>query len=194
MADTQIRGLHNAENLMAALAAGHAWGLEWQAMCLPLCQYRSLPHRCEVVATLEGVEYVNDSKATNLDAVEKALQSETRPVVLIAGGKDKGFEFDSLTSLVGERCRSTVLIGEMAGRIQSQWKHALPCHRAETLSDAVAHASSVAQSGDVVLFSPGTSSFDMFRSYADRGDQFRALVQELSRQREPRETCELSSL
>ena len=191
--DTQLRGLHNAENLMAALAAGHAWGLEWEAMSAPLCGYRSLPHRCEVVATLDGVEYVNDSKATNLDAVEKALQSEERPVVLIAGGKDKGFEFDSLTELVAERCRSVVLIGEMAARIQSQWEHALPCHRAATLAEAVSRARAVALAGDVVLFSPGTSSFDMFRSYADRGSQFRALVQSLPNRRDPQVMHALSS-
>ena len=179
MEDTQLRGLHNTENLMAALAVGHAWGLAWDAMRAPLCGYRSLPHRCEIVATLDGVEYVNDSKATNLDAVTKALQSEVRPVVLIAGGKDKGFEFDSLTGLVGERCRSAVLIGEMAARIQSQWEHALPCQRAGSLAEAVSCARAAARAGDVVLLSPGTSSFDMFRSYADRGNQFRTLVQGL---------------
>jgi UDP-N-acetylmuramoylalanine--D-glutamate ligase len=183
--DTQLQGLHNAENLMAALAAGHAWGLDWEAMRGPLCGYRSLPHRCEIVATLDGVEYVNDSKATNLDAVEKALQSEARPVVLIAGGKDKGFDFDSLTELVGERCRSVVLIGEMAARIQASWEHAVPCHRAETLAEAVSCARAAAGTGDVVLLSPGTSSFDMFRSYADRGNQFRTLVQSLSNRRTP---------
>jgi UDP-N-acetylmuramoylalanine--D-glutamate ligase len=126
------------------------------------------------------VEYVNDSKATNLDAVEKALASETRKVVLIAGGKDKGFEFDSLTELVAQRCRSTVLIGEMAGRISENWSGALPCQRAGSLGEAVALARAAAQPGDVVLFSPGTSSFDMFQNYADRGNQFRALVKQLS--------------
>jgi len=193
MEDTQLRGLHNAENLMAALAAGHAWGLQWEAMRAPLSGYRSLPHRCEVVATLDGVEYVNDSKATNLDAVEKALQSEERPVVLIAGGKDKGFEFDSLTGLVAERCRCAVLIGEMAARIHAQWEQALPCHRAATLAEAVSCARAAASAGDVVLFSPGTSSFDMFRSYADRGSQFRALVQSLPSRRDPQELQALSS-
>ena len=180
MADTQLSGLHNAENLMAALATGFAWGLDWSAMRPALCAYRALPHRCEVVGTSLGVEYVNDSKATNLDAVEKALASETRKVVLIAGGKDKGFEFDSLTELVAQRCRSTVLIGEMAGRISEQWSGALPCQRARSLGEAVTLARAAAQPGDVVLFSPGTSSFDMFQNYADRGNQFRALVKQLS--------------
>lgn len=179
LAEAGIRGLHNVENLMAALAVGHAWGLDWEAMRGPLCGYRSLPHRCEVVAVIDGVEYVNDSKATNPDAVEKALQSEHRPVVLIAGGKDKGFEFGSLTELVSKRCRSVVLIGEMSARIEAEWGGVVHCQRAATLSEAVDYARSMAAEGDVVLLSPGTSSFDMFRSYADRGNQFRALVQEL---------------
>jgi UDP-N-acetylmuramoylalanine--D-glutamate ligase len=180
--DTRLRGLHNAENLMAALAVGHAWGLEWDAMRAPLCQYRSLPHRCETVAVLDGVEYVNDSKATNLDALEKALEGETRPVVLIAGGKDKGFGFESLTPLVAGRCRSVVLIGEMAPRIRAQWEGSVPCVLAVTLSEAVCLARAAASEGDVVLFSPGTSSFDMFRSYADRGDQFREIVRNIEPQ------------
>lgn len=178
--DTHLKGLHNAENLMAALAVGHAWGLPWKSMVSPLCSYKPLPHRCELVGTLDAVDYVNDSKATNLDALQKALLSEARPVVLIAGGKDKGFGFESLTDLVAERCRSAVLIGEMASRIQEQWSSGVPCLRAASLADAVALAKAAAQAGDVVLFSPGTSSFDMFKNYADRGNQFRALVNQLS--------------
>ncbi|MEI6871803.1 MAG: UDP-N-acetylmuramoyl-L-alanine--D-glutamate ligase [Verrucomicrobiota bacterium] len=180
MSDTHLVGLHNAENLMAALATGFAWGLDWAAMRPALCAYRALPHRCEVVGESLGVQYVNDSKATNLDAVEKALASETRKVVLIAGGKDKGFEFESLTGLVAQRCRSAVLIGEMAARISDQWSGALECQRAGSLSEAVALARAAAQPGDVVLFSPGSSSFDMFANYADRGNQFRALVRQFS--------------
>jgi UDP-N-acetylmuramoylalanine--D-glutamate ligase len=180
MSDTQLRGAHNAENLMAALACGYAWGLTWQQMHASLCQYKALPHRCEVVGSIGGVEYVNDSKATNLDAVEKALVSETRRVVLIAGGKDKGFEFGAITDLVAQRCRAAVLIGEMAHRIEELWSASVPCHRAGSLSDAVSLSKSMAQKGDIVLFSPGTSSFDMFKNYADRGNQFRALVQNLS--------------
>lgn len=180
MADTQLRGLHNAENLMAALGVGHAWGLSWEQMRNALCRYRALPHRCEVVGRLDGVEYVNDSKATNLDALEKALHSEKRNVVLIAGGKDKGFEFETVTELVASKCRAAVLIGEMSERIESFWARALPCYRATSLADSVSRARTLASPGDVVLFSPGTSSFDMFQSYADRGNQFRALVQALA--------------
>jgi UDP-N-acetylmuramoylalanine--D-glutamate ligase len=177
---TKLRGLHNAENLMASLAVGYLMGLSFEAMAEPLSTYTPLPHRCEVVGNVEGVDYVNDSKATNIDALEKALVSETRPVVLIAGGKDKGFEFGSITELVSQKVHHVVLIGEMAGRIEGLWGGRVPCEKAGALGDAVQRARGHARAGDVVLFSPGTSSFDMFKNYADRGDQFRNLVKSLA--------------
>jgi len=181
MADTNLRGSHNAENLMATMGVGVACGLDPEAMRASLCAYKALPHRCELVRTLDGVDYVNDSKATNLDSLEKALTGETRPVVLIAGGKDKGFEFDSITECVTEKCRTAVLMGELADRIEALWKNRLPCHNAgRSLEKAVHTAQREAKPGDIVLFSPGTSSFDMFKNYADRGNQFRNLVHSLT--------------
>jgi UDP-N-acetylmuramoylalanine--D-glutamate ligase len=180
MADTHLRGSHNAENLMASLGVGFVRGLSFAQMAPPLCEYKPLPHRCEILRTVNGVEWVNDSKGTNPDSVEKALHSETRPVVLIAGGKDKGFEYDLLTELVAARCRAAVVLGEMADRIEAIWNSRLPVVNAGwSLEKAVELAHGLAQPGDVVLFSPGTSSFDMFKNYADRGNQFRALVQAL---------------
>src|SRR4030095_13936554 len=102
LADTKMRGSHNIENLMATLAAGVARGLSFQEMVPPLCAYEPRPHRCEFIREIGGVGYINDSKATNLDAVEKALHAQSKPVILIAGGKDKGFAFDPLRSLVKE--------------------------------------------------------------------------------------------
>lgn len=180
MEETNLRGLHNAENLMAAMGTGVALGLDFAQMTPALRGYKPLPHRCEPVGTIRGVEYVNDSKATNIDALEKALQSEKRPVVLIAGGKDKGFEFDSITSLVAKKVHRAVLIGEMKERVAACWGPAVPCDRAGSLAQAVEIASMNAKPGDVVLFSPGTSSFDMFKNYADRGNQFRQLIKELA--------------
>ena len=179
LADTKLRGLHNIENLMATLAAGMARGLPFNEMVPPLRVYEPRPHRCEFVRELSGVEYVNDSKATNLDAVDKALRAQSKPVILIAGGKDKGFSFDALRSLVKEKVKSTILIGEMAESIRRSWNGAVQSQIANSLADAVERAHASARPGDMVLFSPGTSSFDMFKSYADRGDQFRALVQAL---------------
>ncbi len=179
LADAKLRGLHNIENLMATLAAGSARGLSFPEMVPPLCTYEPQPHRCEFVREVAGVGYINDSKATNLDAVEKALRAQSKPVILIAGGKDKGFTFDPLRSLVKEKVRSTILIGEMAESIRRAWNGAVTSEIANSLADAVERAHTIAKPGEVVLFSPGTSSFDMFKSYADRGDQFRALVQAL---------------
>ena len=179
LTDTKLRGLHNIENLMATLAAGMARGLSFEEMVPPLCAYEPRPHRCEFVREVGGVGYVNDSKATNLDALDKALRAQNKPVILIAGGKDKGFSFDPLRSVVKEKVRSTILIGEMAESIRRSWNGAVECEIANSLADAVERAHARAKPGEVVLFSPGTSSFDMFKSYGDRGDQFRALVRAL---------------
>ena len=179
LSDAKLRGSHNIENLMATLAAGRARGLSFARMVPALLSYEPRPHRCEFVRTVAQVDYINDSKATNLDAVEKALAAQNRPVILIAGGKDKGFNFEPLRSLVATKVKRAVLIGEMAGRIERDWQDAVACEKANSLADAVERAHAAAQPGDIVLFSPGTSSFDMFKSYADRGDQFRTLVQAL---------------
>jgi UDP-N-acetylmuramoylalanine--D-glutamate ligase len=183
LADTKLRGSHNIENLMATLAVGLARGLTFQKMVPSLSTYEPQPHRCEFVREVRGATYINDSKATNLDAVEKALLAQSKPVILIAGGKDKGFTFDPLTRLVSEKVRTVILIGEMAERIAHDWSAVVPCEIADSLADAVERAHEKAQAGEVVLFSPGTSSFDMFKSYADRGDQFRALVHALPKQK-----------
>ncbi len=179
LADAKLRGLHNIENLMATVAVGMARGLSFEKMVPPLCAYEPRPHRCEFVREVGGVGYVNDSKATNLDAMDKALRAQDKPVILIAGGKNKGFSFDPLRSLVKEKVRSTILIGEMAESIRRSWNGAVDCEIANSLADAVERAHASARPGEVVLFSPGTSSFDMFKSYGDRGDQFRALVRAL---------------
>ena len=175
---TRLRGPHNAENAMAALGVARALGRTFASVVTALRDYQPAPHRCELVAQRGGIDFVNDSKATNLDALEKALRSEARPVILIAGGKDKGFAFGSLAHLVATKVRRAVLIGEMAERIESDWRAFVPCELAGySLERAFQLARAAARPGDVVLFSPGTSSFDMFKNYADRGDQFRILAQ-----------------
>jgi UDP-N-acetylmuramoylalanine--D-glutamate ligase len=177
--NTRLTGIHNAENLMAAMGVGLALGLDFERMSAAVQEYTAPVHRCEFVRDFKGVRWVNDSKATNLDSVEKAIFSETRPIVLIAGGKDKGFEFDPIAPLVRERVRHAVLIGEMKERIARSWS-ATDCHLAASLEEAVAVASQLAQEGDTVLFSPGTSSFDMFRNYGERGNRFKEAVKALA--------------
>lgn len=178
MQQTHLSGIHNAENMMAALGTAYALSIPWEKAKPGLTDYRLLPHRCEEVGVVDGVTYINDSKATNLDALAKALESQSKPVVLIAGGKDKGFEFDAIGGLVQRKAKHAVLVGEMADRIYKSWSELIPCSRAGTLRAAVELAREQSIPGDVVLFSPGTSSFDMFKSYADRGNQFREIIQE----------------
>lgn len=174
-----LSGVHNIENLMAALGVAVAMDIPFAEVLPALQAYTPAPHRCELVATVDGVDYINDSKATNVDALAKALNSQGSPVVLIAGGKDKGFRYSDLTGLVGTKVKSAILIGEMADRIREDWQGTVACEVAASLADAVARARKAAAPGDVVLFSPGTSSFDMFRDYADRGNQFRQLANNL---------------
>ena len=176
--DTLLPGLHNAENIMAAVGMGLGLNLDLDDLVQAIADHTPPVHRCEFVRDLEGVRWINDSKATNLDAMEKAILSQDQPIILIAGGKDKGVEFDDNAALVREKVRAAVLIGEMKDRIASSWKDT-DCHTTGSLEEAVNKAQSLAQAGDVVLFSPGTSSYDMFRNYGERGNIFKTLVQNL---------------
>jgi UDP-N-acetylmuramoylalanine--D-glutamate ligase len=174
---TKLIGPHNAENMLATLAVADIYELSREAVIRALCAYTPLPHRLEKVGEIGGVTFINDSKATNIDALEKALLAMRAPVVLLAGGKDKGLDFSGLLPLVREKVKAVVLIGQMTEKLFALWNAAVPCFRATTLADAVDQTRAIAKAGDIVLFSPGCSSFDMFRDYEDRGDQFRALIQ-----------------
>jgi len=174
---TNLVGPHNAENMLAALAVADIYAIPREAAIRAFCAYKPLPHRLEKVGVIDGVTFINDSKATNIDALEKALLSMKSPVVLLAGGKDKGLDFSGLTPLVREKAKALVLIGQMTEKFFALWNSTVPCTKATTLADAVDQTQKLAQSGDIVLFSPGCSSFDMFKDFEDRGDQFRALIQ-----------------
>jgi UDP-N-acetylmuramoylalanine--D-glutamate ligase len=179
---TNLIGRHNAENMLAALAVADLYDVPRAASIAALIAYRPLPHRCEMVAEIGGVLFINDSKATNIDALEKALMAMERPAVLLAGGKDKGLDFSGLRPLVRAKVRAAVLIGQMAEKLAATWTRDVPCHRASSLAEAVALCQELARPGDAVLFSPGCSSFDMFRDYEDRGNQFRELVEARAKQ------------
>ncbi len=174
-ASTKLAGVHNAENLMAAFAIGHALDVDLQKLSAAAHTYTPPAHRCERVRELDGVIWINDSKATTLDAMEKAILSQDRPIILIAGGKDKGFGFEPIAELVRGRVKRAVLIGEMRNRIAADWA-GVDCRCCDSLDEAVVVARDMACNGDAVIFSPGTSSFDMFKSYIERGDCFKTLV------------------
>ena len=173
---TNLVGPHNAENMLAALAVADLYDLPREAVINALCKYKPLPHRCEKVAVIDGVTFINDSKATNIDALEKALLSMQTPTILIAGGKDKGLDFGGLRTLLREKVKNVVLIGQMTEKLFTAWNSAVPCVKATSLADSVEQAQKLAKAGDVVLFSPGCSSFDMFKDFEDRGNQFRELI------------------
>jgi UDP-N-acetylmuramoylalanine--D-glutamate ligase len=183
-----IPGPHNLGNAMAALTAIHALGLDATSAAVvdALRRFRGLEHRIEYVGELNGVRFYNDSKATNTDSLAVALQSFQEPIVLIAGGRDKKGDFQSLAPRVADRVAAVVTIGEAAGTIRNAWKDAVPDwieagHSFERAVEA-AYQEAFARSG-VVLLSPGCASFDMFRNYEHRGERFKALVKALGAER-----------
>ena len=187
MARTKLSGPHNAANLMGAFGCGIALGVDLKEMAAAVGDYTTPPHRCETISEIGGIRWINDSKATNLDALEQAIRSVKGPLILIAGGKDKGFEFSPIAPLVLDRVSSAILIGEMRHRIARDWEP-LPVTVVDSLKDAVILAADMAVPGSTVLFSPGTSSFDMFRDYIERGESFRRLVNEISLKHSPVDT------
>lgn len=181
-AEIGIPGPHNLSNALAATAAAVAVGVTPDAAAGVLRSFRSLEHRLETVAEIEGVHYVNDSKATNVDSVSFALRSFDAPIVLIAGGSDKGTDFSPLASYMDGRVKRLVLIGEVAGQMERTFAGLVPVERAESLESAVRAARLAADSGDVVLLSPACASFDMFDDFEDRGRQFKDIVASLERE------------
>jgi UDP-N-acetylmuramoylalanine--D-glutamate ligase len=164
---------------MAAMASCEALGISAVTMREALHGYAPPPHRCELVRTLDGVEYLNDSKATNLHALQSALRSQTRPVVLIAGGKEKGLDYSSVVPLLREKALAAVTFGQIARPLADLFSQAVPCESVANLAEGVAVARSMAPRGSTVLLSPGTSSFDQFQGYEQRGNTFRDLVHQL---------------
>jgi len=173
----RLRGEHNVLNALASSLAVLAMGGRIDAIRHTLKTFTGLPHRMEVVGRHEGVEWINDSKATNVDAVWFALSGFDQPVVLIAGGRDKDSDFSMLVDRIREHVKTVVLIGEAAEKMDEVFQGVVPVRHAATLEEAVTLARSIAKAGETVLLSPACASFDMFKNYEDRGDQFRALVQ-----------------
>jgi UDP-N-acetylmuramoylalanine--D-glutamate ligase len=178
-AETSLRGLHNAENAMAAMAACMAYGIDPSIIPAALHGYAPPPHRCELIRTLDGVEYLNDSKATNLHALQCALRSQNRPVVLIAGGKDKGLDYAPLLTILGKQAISAVTFGQISRQLADLFNGVVQTTAVVTMEEAIHVARSLAPRGSTILLSPGTSSFDQFTGYEQRGDTFRDLVHQL---------------
>jgi UDP-N-acetylmuramoylalanine--D-glutamate ligase len=177
----RIRGTHNLENFMAAIAACRICGCPRGALQKVIDGFEGLEHRLEWVGNIDGVNFYNDSKGTNVGAVVKSLLSFEEPVLLIAGGRDKEGDYGPLRGLVAEKVRGMALIGEARERMSRVLGDLTETLQAESLEEAVSWARSKARPGDVVLLSPACSSFDMFLNYQERGRRFKAIIHELQR-------------
>ena len=173
-----LKGSHNVENVLAAVVASRLAGVPAETIRRAVEGFQAVEHRLEYVATVNGVEFYNDSKATNVDATAKAIAAFSSGVHLIMGGKDKGSPYTVLNDLLHERVRAVYTIGSAAAKIESQLRGVVPVLACETLAKAVSEAGGKARPGEVVLLAPACSSFDQFENYEHRGRIFKELVAE----------------
>ncbi len=179
VADCGLRGRHNLLNILAVWAAGRAMDVADDCIVAVVQEFKGLPHRTELIGVVDGVSWINDSKATNPAATAAALRGSSQPVVLIAGGQGKDADFGKLADTVSAHVKSLILLGEDAELLERELSGCAPINRVEDLSQAVQCAFELASTGDSVLLSPACASFDMFNGYIHRGDEFRRLVRAL---------------
>ena len=179
VSEIPLKGAHNLENVLAAVCAGALMGCAAEKIRQAVREFKAVEHRLEYVATIRGVDYYNDSKATNVDATIKALESFPANIHLILGGKDKGSDYTLLNDLLRQRVKRVYTIGAAAAKIESQIKGVEVVH-ADTVENALRKANAVAESGDVVLLAPACASFDQFKNYEQRGHVFKEIVRTLS--------------
>lgn len=173
-----LPGQHNLENALAVACAAADMGVSDDHISESLQFFPGVPHRLETVLEAEGILWVNDSKATNIASGLVALDSFSRPIILLAGGRDKGSDFVSVAGKVAQKVKQVILLGEAGSVIQKAWAEDMPVSLVSSLKDAVDRAATLAESGDVVLLSPMCASFDEFRDYQDRGEKFKKWVRE----------------
>jgi UDP-N-acetylmuramoylalanine--D-glutamate ligase len=180
--DMAIKGKHNHENACVAAALALIAGADPLGIAKGICSFKGLKHRLEFVEEINGICYYNDSKSTTAESILVAVEAFPNGVHLIAGGRDKFCDFSIISGAIKKHVKDVTLIGEAAERMATQWKGLLPIKMAESLEKAIVAALENASTGDVVVFSPGCSSFDMFKNYEERGEVFKSLVLERKRQ------------
>ncbi|MBX2917366.1 MAG: UDP-N-acetylmuramoyl-L-alanine--D-glutamate ligase [Cyclobacteriaceae bacterium] len=181
--ETTLKGPHNLINTMAAVSAAYQAGVSVESIKAGLKTFVNAPHRLESVATIKGVEFVNDSKATNVDSVVYALGSYTQPLIWIAGGIDKGNDYNIIKADVSQKVKTLICLGKDNTKLKTFFNDLVPeIKETQTVKELVRMALTSAKQGDVVLLSPACASFDLFKNYEDRGNQFRAAVLELKRE------------
>jgi UDP-N-acetylmuramoylalanine--D-glutamate ligase len=176
VSDTLLRGRHNLQNVLCALSMMRAGGFDWDRTLDGLRTFRGVEHRLEPVATIGGIDFVNDSKSTNVGSLKVALESFEAAVVLIAGGQGKRADYRVLSALVRERVRKLVTLGEDAPKLEEAFADLVPTERAADMDDAVGRAAAAARPGDTVLLSPACASFDMYDDFEHRGRVFKECV------------------
>ena len=180
VSEIPLKGAHNLENVLAAVCVGMLAGIEPEQIRRAVREFKAVEHRLEYVATVAGVDYYNDSKATNVDATIKALESFPGHIHLILGGKDKGSDYSVLNELLSERVKRVYTIGAAAAKIESQVAGHRDRPSPERSKTPLRRASEAAAAGDIVLLAPACASFDQFDSYEHRGRVFKELVQQLA--------------
>ena len=179
-ADTPLRGPHNAINMLAAILIAQSVGVSNESIVAGLKTFQNAPHRLEPAGTIDGVQFINDSKATNVDSVYYALSSMDRPVIWIAGGLDKGNDYSQLDDVVRRNVKALICLGVDNHKLVDHFSKMISSvYETQQITDAVAQGLAWTQSGDTVLLSPACASFDLFKNYEDRGNQFKAAVQTL---------------
>ncbi len=180
LSEISLKGAHNLENVLAAICVGMLAGCKPGKIRHAIINFKAVEHRLEFIAKIAGVDYYNDSKATNVDATIKALESFPANIHLILGGKDKGSDYSVLNDLLRARVKRVYTIGAAAAKIESQIHSAVEIDHAETLENAVQHAAASAVAGDIVLLAPACASFDQFRNYEHRGQGFKEAVRSIA--------------
>ena len=177
--ELRLGGRHNWANCLAAMAIAHGLGISREAAVDAMRDFEGIPHRSQWVAEIDGVEYINDSKATNVGAAQASIDGRERPVILIAGGQSKGADLSVMTGSLRNKVRLALLLGEDADRLQQAWQGATRIERVRDMGEAVERAHEVANPGDCVLLAPACASFDMYEKFEARGDDFMRRVREL---------------
>lgn len=179
--DISLPGRHNLANFLAAATASRILNVPLRGISEVMKTFRGVPHRLEHVRTIDGIDFFNDSKATNIQSVKTAIDAFSRPIILIMGGRDKGADFRELLPLATEKVKQILVLGETADRIEETLSHVVPCKKVTTVESAVSLAHQNAEKGDAVLLSPGCASFDMFVNFEERGETFKKAVNRLRR-------------
>ncbi len=185
--DIKLKGIHNLENVIVCSLIGMIIGVTARAIRDTVRTFTGLSHRFETVAVVDGVEYIDDSKSTTVDSTKRALESCEKPVILIAGGKDKHSNYNVASAIVEEKARHVILIGEATDAIKKSLIGSAPIYEAKDMDEAVLQSGKLAHNGWIVLLSPMCSSFDMYKSYKERGDKFKEAVKKLKSKQETAE-------